>query len=745
FVCFVGDRLVRDILKVNVVKIDILDRELAPVTKYTPLDASSFENTFPDWDTVLGAGAPPSSANGQILSSLEFVKDDNGHSVTTSFTAVITNVASGEQTTQTFAQCGAGTPDWWNSAWTQRQKIEFDNSARNTDLIAFPVKVVLDKFRINYGKTQVAGQDLRFVTSDGTTILSHLIEQWDPADTSIIWVKVPLIHANSNADFIWMYYDNSTATDGQNLTEWQFDYTAIWQATIGAKEKFVLFSSPDHFAPTYRTVDAKYEVTLGLTPEFIKDDETFGCTFTVIDANQRRVSCVIPFQASGTAGAFGAALDLYSGVQNALGGSRYDACIGVGVSGTHAIWASVKGLDPNLLTDAKIVFSTRATPDGPDIATLERKLYKDVNVENLSALAMLTTGDSSFENGLKMPAIARYLRTELVLTNGQKIPNIHDLETKGDGDLPELPKDKVGYKGGEFTDPITGEKMIVIRLPGGELKKVKDISKVDKDTGLYIVDGDTPGDQANLITLTASQEAYVKRMLDPVPPIIRAVVEKAGLNKPENYLFVLLTYKAFGGDVEAIDEARKAFENGATFEEVAIKQAGVGAVQGAIIAGTAGLGKVGIKILKAASKSKAWMRLMWLCGKSHEELVFHLHGLKKNTKHFPTKVKYTTGGYIIPDSVDGSVLHEIKGSLTPDTEIPMTNQFKGYFDVLGFEYDTALKKWKKDSASAVTQYKTLILHTPPGKPLSNSLKDAIQQVNSEREVIHIIEDIFYHD
>ena len=116
-------------------------------------------------------------------------------------------------------------PDWWNASWSQRKQLSFDNSGQAENLADFAVLVKLDNTRINYALTQNAGQDLRFVDADGT-LLAHEIESWNESGTSYVWVKVPQINASSGADYIWMYYGNASALDGQNAE-------AVWDAGFG--------------------------------------------------------------------------------------------------------------------------------------------------------------------------------------------------------------------------------------------------------------------------------------------------------------------------------------------------------------------------------------------------------------------------------------------------------------------------------------------------------------------------------
>jgi PKD repeat protein len=119
-------------------------------------------------------------------------------------------------------------PDWLDAAFGRRRKLEIDNSAQSGDLVDFPVLVLLDATRIDYAATEPDGADLRF-TDDAGELLSHEIEEWDPAGVSVIWVKVPFVAAGSASGFIWMYHDNPGAQDAQDPAGvWSNGYAGVW-------------------------------------------------------------------------------------------------------------------------------------------------------------------------------------------------------------------------------------------------------------------------------------------------------------------------------------------------------------------------------------------------------------------------------------------------------------------------------------------------------------------------------------
>lgn len=118
---------------------------------------------------------------------------------------------------------------WWNNSWKDRRKITFDNSASAENLSSFPIMVGLNSSRVDYSKTQNSGQDIRFVDADTTTSLDFEIEKWDETGTSTVWVEVPTISSASTTDHIWMYYNNTSAADGQAATSvWDSNFRAVY-------------------------------------------------------------------------------------------------------------------------------------------------------------------------------------------------------------------------------------------------------------------------------------------------------------------------------------------------------------------------------------------------------------------------------------------------------------------------------------------------------------------------------------
>jgi Domain of unknown function (DUF2341)/Calcineurin-like phosphoesterase len=106
--------------------------------------------------------------------------------------------------------------DWADPNCRHRMKLAFKNSASSENLTDFPVLVVLNSSRINYGETSAT--DIRFY--DGTTLLPKETELWNASGNSYVWVKVSEID-NSDADYIYAYYN---CTGPANLD----DPASVW-------------------------------------------------------------------------------------------------------------------------------------------------------------------------------------------------------------------------------------------------------------------------------------------------------------------------------------------------------------------------------------------------------------------------------------------------------------------------------------------------------------------------------------
>ncbi len=121
---------------------------------------------------------------------------------------------------------------WWDESYEYRRMLTFDNSGQTADLVDFPVLVRLNSSRVSYASVQDNGEDLRFIASDGSTVLSHEIELWNESGESIVWVKVPGIDGLSDRGYIMMYYGNDVAGDVQDAQGvWDGDFFLVWHCS----------------------------------------------------------------------------------------------------------------------------------------------------------------------------------------------------------------------------------------------------------------------------------------------------------------------------------------------------------------------------------------------------------------------------------------------------------------------------------------------------------------------------------
>jgi biopolymer transport protein ExbB len=170
---------------------------------------------------------------------------------------------------------GAVAPDahaWWENKWQQRKKVQFETSTKGADikdnLTDMPVLVRLHTGNFSFSNAKSDGSDLRFVSSDDKTPLKHHIEKFDPKEEiALIWVKVPRI-SGGGQDFIWMYYGNSSASDGQDAGG-TYDVNQV--AVFHLAEK----TGNPQDATAYKNHAASFTGKLGL-PSVIGSGAQFG-------------------------------------------------------------------------------------------------------------------------------------------------------------------------------------------------------------------------------------------------------------------------------------------------------------------------------------------------------------------------------------------------------------------------------------------------------------------------------------
>jgi biopolymer transport protein ExbB len=112
---------------------------------------------------------------------------------------------------------------WWDDKWQFRRKIVFDTTPAGADikenLNDATVLLRLHTGNFNFAAAKEDGSDIRFMSDDDKLPLKFQREAFDPAnEIALFWVKVPRIMAASKHDFIWIYYGNKSAPDGQDMS-----------------------------------------------------------------------------------------------------------------------------------------------------------------------------------------------------------------------------------------------------------------------------------------------------------------------------------------------------------------------------------------------------------------------------------------------------------------------------------------------------------------------------------------------
>jgi len=116
----------------------------------------------------------------------------------------------------------------WLSGWKYRKKITIDSSKVDSDLTNFPVLVSLTSSNFDFGKALSSGNDIRFTESDGVTELKYERERHNSSgQLAEYWVKIPSVSSSVDTYF-YMYYGNSSASDGSDATNvWASDTVLV--------------------------------------------------------------------------------------------------------------------------------------------------------------------------------------------------------------------------------------------------------------------------------------------------------------------------------------------------------------------------------------------------------------------------------------------------------------------------------------------------------------------------------------
>lgn len=183
-----------------------------------PTGACSFPDDACDSGQRYGESSLPSIA-GECVP----LGDDSGGSTGPDTTAP--GATDSGPPTVADSTAGACPADWWDCAWSRRQRIELRYPVA-TPLTDVPLLVLLTAGRVDHDAMQADGEDLRFVSASGA-VAPHEVERWDPSGVSTLWVGVDEL--GGAADHLWIYYGNPVAERAEDSSGvWPAPYVGVW-------------------------------------------------------------------------------------------------------------------------------------------------------------------------------------------------------------------------------------------------------------------------------------------------------------------------------------------------------------------------------------------------------------------------------------------------------------------------------------------------------------------------------------
>ncbi len=108
----------------------------------------------------------------------------------------------------------------WLTGYEYRKEITIDYTKIGSDLSDFPLAVILsDTTNI------VDGNDVKFTSSDGITLLDYEMESYAVNDAAY-WVNIPTVSSTTDTSF-YMYYGKTGDTDDSTSAVWDENYAMV--------------------------------------------------------------------------------------------------------------------------------------------------------------------------------------------------------------------------------------------------------------------------------------------------------------------------------------------------------------------------------------------------------------------------------------------------------------------------------------------------------------------------------------
>ncbi len=175
------------------------------------------------------------------------------------------------------------------SAWAYSTAINFNTTSTgantSTNITNYPMLVRLDSNNFIFSQAKTDGSDIRFTDPDGT-VLSYSIEKWDYTNKKAwLWVKVPQVDANSNTDYIKMYWGRPSASS-------QSSDASVFGSYVGV---YHLQQSPGGTAPQFTDASGNGNngtAQGGVTGDSVSADISYGYK---LDGSSKYVSTTTQF------------------------------------------------------------------------------------------------------------------------------------------------------------------------------------------------------------------------------------------------------------------------------------------------------------------------------------------------------------------------------------------------------------------------------------------------------------------
>jgi hypothetical protein len=121
------------------------------------------------------------------------------------------------------------------STWSYSNKIYVNTTATGANITGnqagYPLLVRLTGANFNFSQARSDGADLRFADSSGA-LLSYEIERFDAVGKlAEIWVRIPVVYGNNNAQWFRMYWGKSVATSlssGSDVFPASNGFVGVW-------------------------------------------------------------------------------------------------------------------------------------------------------------------------------------------------------------------------------------------------------------------------------------------------------------------------------------------------------------------------------------------------------------------------------------------------------------------------------------------------------------------------------------